>query len=412
MKRYGLVGKKLGHSFSKEVHARLADYNYELIELNEIEFDSFFKEKSFNAVNVTVPYKQTVIPYLDALSNEAKRIGAVNTVINKNGFLYGYNTDYYGLKALILRLGLNLNGKKVLILGSGGTSLTAKAVCEDLGATEILTVSRKRSEKAISYDDALSSHLDTEIIINTTPVGMFPNVNASPIDVSPFKNLEGVIDAVYNPLRTKLVIDAKKRGIKAEGGLYMLVMQAVFAAEKFTLKEIKKEVGDELFNSLFSAKENVVLTGMPSSGKSTVAKLLNLDGFEILDTDEEIEKKTGKSPKEIISECGEKAFRDLESQVIFEASSKCSQIIATGGGAVLREENINALKQNGKIFFIDADLERLTATDSRPLSNTFDKLKKLYDERIEIYKGTADVTVPVFKTPIEAAEFILKNKRS
>ena len=407
MAKYGCIGKKLTHSFSKEIHAKLADYEYELIELNEDEIEAFFSKKEFNAINVTIPYKQTVIPYLDSLSDVAKRIGAVNTIVNRNGRLYGYNTDYYGMKALIEKIGIDLNGKKVLILGTGGTSKTARILTEDMGASEIITVSRSKSENYITYEEAVNEHSDVNVIINTTPSGMYPDCEGIPIDISAFNELEGVMDAVYNPLCTNLVLRAKEKGIKAEGGLYMLVMQAVVAIEKFLDTEIPKAVADNVFASVFSSKENVVLTGMPGSGKSTVGKLLNIDGFSFVDTDEEIEKRCGCTIKELIGSKGEKYFRDLETEVIKDISSKGCQIISTGGGAVLREENVNSLKRNGKLFFLDANPNRLLPTDSRPLSDTADKLKKLYDERIDTYKITADVIVPDMETPDEEAEFIL-----
>ena len=407
MAKYGCIGKKLTHSFSKEIHAKLADYEYELIELNEDEIEAFFSKKEFNAINVTIPYKQTVIPYLDSLSDVAKRIGAVNTIVNRNGRLYGYNTDYYGMKALIEKIGIDLNGKKVLILGTGGTSKTARILTEDMGASEIITVSRSKSENYITYEEAVNEHSDVNVIINTTPSGMYPDCEGIPIDISAFNELEGVMDAVYNPLCTNLVLRAKEKGIKAESGLYMLVMQAVVAIEKFLDTEIPKAVADNVFASVFSSKENVVLTGMPGSGKSTVGKLLNIDGFSFVDTDEEIEKRCGCTIKELIGSKGEKYFRDLETQVIKDISSKGCQIISTGGGVVLRKENVNSLKRNGKLFFLNANPDRLLPTDSRPLSDTAEKLKKLYDERIDTYKITADVIVPDMETPDEEAEFIL-----
>ena len=217
MKRYGCIGKKLAHSFSKEIHAKLADYAYDLIELSEEEIDPFFRKKEFAAINVTIPYKQTVIPYLDSVSEVARKIGAVNTIVNKDGKLFGYNTDYYGMKALIERVGLDLTGKKVLILGTGGTSKTARVAAADLGAAQILTVSRRASAEHITYANAVTAHADADVIINTTPAGMYPDCEASPIDLAPFHRLEGVIDAVYNPLNTNLVLDARQRGIKAEG---------------------------------------------------------------------------------------------------------------------------------------------------------------------------------------------------
>lgn len=410
MKKYGCIGKKLTHSFSKEIHKALADYEYELIELAEDEIASFFCQKDFEAINVTIPYKQTVMPYLYSVSDIAKRIGAVNTIVNRNGRLYGYNTDYYGMKALIERIGLSLCGKKVMILGTGGTAKTARVVAEDMGAAEILTVSRSKNDEYISYSDAVTVHFDTEIIINTTPSGMYPDTEAKPIDIAALDRLEGVVDAVYNPLRTNLVLDAKARGLKAEGGLYMLVMQAVVAVEKFLDTKIEKLVADRIFEEIFFSKENIVLTGMPGSGKSTVGKLLGIDGYEFFDTDAEIEKRCGCTIKELIAEKGEKYFRDLESEVISDISKESGRIIATGGGAVLREENVRALKRNGKVFFLNAELSRLVATDDRPLSNTREKLEKLYSERIDIYKATADLIVPDMKTATAEAEYILANR--
>ena len=412
MNKYGCIGKKLTHSFSKDIHARLADYKYELIELSEKEVENFFEKKDFSAVNVTIPYKETVIPYLDEISDIAKRIGAVNTVVNKNGRLYGYNTDYYGMKALIERVGIEISGKKVLVLGTGGTSKTARVLASDLGASEIFTVSRKKSEEYIAYEEAVTLHSDAEIIINTTPSGMYPDCDSRPIDVFAFDKLCGVIDAVYNPIRTNLVLDAMEKGVKAEGGLYMLVMQAVVAVEKFLDTEISRKIADEVFASVLSAKENIVLTGMPGSGKSTVGKLLSatVDGYEFIDTDVEIEKLCGCTIKELIASKGEKHFRDIESDVIRRVSAEGCRIISTGGGAVLREDNIRALRQNGRIFFIDANLSRLRATDSRPLSNTEDKLVKLYNDRIDIYNSTADVTVPDADTARGEAEYILKKR--
>lgn len=410
MKKYGCIGKKLTHSFSKEIHARLADYEYELIELSEQEVCQFLQGKDFEAINVTIPYKQTVIPYLDQISDVASRIGAVNTVVNKDGRLFGYNTDYYGMSALIERIGVSLTGKKVLVLGTGGTSKTARVVAADMGAREILTVSRTQSDGYITYAQAKELHSDAQIIINTTPSGMYPDCDSMPIDVSCFEQLEGVIDAVYNPLCTNLVLDAKKRGIKAEGGLYMLVMQAVVAVEKFLDTKIEKNIADKVFSSILASKENIVLTGMPGSGKSTVGALLELDGYEFFDTDAEIEKRCGCSIKELISDKGEKYFRDLESDVIREISAEGCRIISTGGGAILRKENVRALKRNGRIFFIDASLSRLKATSSRPLSDTEDKLKALYLQRIDIYRATADATVPDMDTPEAEAEYILKKR--
>lgn len=410
MKKYGCIGKKLTHSFSKEIHNELADYEYELIELAEEEIQPFFQKKDFEAINVTIPYKQTVIPYLDSVSDIARRIGAVNTIVNKDGKLYGYNTDYYGMKALIERVGVKMQGKKVLVLGTGGTSKTARVVASDMGASEVLVVSRRKTDEYITYDEAATLQTDANVIINTTPSGMYPDCESKPIEVTAFKYLDGVIDAVYNPLCTNLVLDAKQRGIKAEGGLYMLVMQAVVAFEKFLDTTIEKAIADRVFASILSSKENIVLTGMPGSGKSTVGRLIKLDGYTFVDTDAEIEARCGCSIKELIAANGEKYFRDLETEVICEMSSESRRIISTGGGAILREENVRALKRNGKLFFINAELSRLRATDDRPLSDTEDKLVRLYNERIGIYQATADIVVPDMETAEAEAEYIIRKR--
>ena len=290
MRRYGCIGKRLTHSFSREIHERLADYKYDLIELCEEELAPFLEKRDFEAINVTIPYKQAVIPYLDSVSDVARRIGAVNTVVNQDGRLCGYNTDYYGMRALIERLGLVLEGKKVLVLGTGGTSRTACAVASDLGASEIITVSRRKTEEHVSYEEASTLHPDARIIINTTPSGMYPDCESAPIDISAFDGLEGVIDAVYNPLCTNLVLDARERGVKAEGGLYMLVGQAVKASEIFLGNSYPKETVDDIFSKIKREKENIVLIGMPASGKSTVGKILaERLNRELIDTDELLE---------------------------------------------------------------------------------------------------------------------------
>ena len=410
MMKCGCIGKKLTHSFSKEIHALLADYSYDLIELTEEEIPDFFARKDFDAINVTIPYKQTVIPYLDHVSDAAQRIGAVNTIVNQNGRLSGYNTDYDGMKALLERAGICIAGKKVLILGTGGTSKTARVLLSDLEAKEIVVISRRKSESTVTYEEAVTLHTDAQVILNTTPCGMYPDCDASPIDIAPFAQLEGVIDAIYNPLCTHLVLDARARGIKAEGGLYMLVMQAVVAAEKFLGKSIAKEEAGRVFSHIYASKENIVLIGMPGSGKSTVGKILQKTGFDFVDTDEEIEKHCGCTIRELIETRGEPYFRDLESEVVRDVSSSTRRIIATGGGAVLRAENVRALQQNGKLYFLNADLSRLRATGSRPLANTEDKIKRLYEERRDIYHAAADIMIPDMDSAEQEAEMIIARR--
>ncbi len=386
--KYGLIGEKLGHSFSKTVHSKIADYDYELLEIAKTDLDAFMQKRDFCGINVTIPYKQAVIPYLDYISDEAQKIGAVNTVVNKNGKLYGYNTDFFGLKSLIEKNGIEIFEKTVLVLGSGGTSKTANAVCKKLGAKQIFTVSRGGGEGLITYEEAYTK--SAQIIINTTPCGMYPKTDEQPIKLDGFKELEAVIDVIYNPLKTKLIIDAQSRGIKSVGGLYMLYAQALKAAEIFCDNEIKTDA----FNEILKEKQNLVLIGMPSSGKTTLGKLLSKDfKKEFIDTDLEIVKKAGMEIPEIFEKYGEDYFRNLESEVIKELSLKQSLVIATGGGAVLRRENIEALNQNGKIVFIDRPLEMLITTNDRPLSSSREALEKRYYERYSIYCFASDVRI-------------------
>lgn len=407
--KYGCIGEKLGHSFSREIHHRLADYTYELKELTPEELGAFMERKEFSAINVTIPYKQAVIPYLSEISPQAKAIGAVNTIVQRDGKLYGYNTDFFGMRALILRAGIELSGKKVLILGSGGTSRTARAVAEDLSAREILVVSRTGKE-GITYEEARACHRDAEILINTTPCGMYPNIHSVPLDIEDYPVLEGVVDAVYNPLSTELVIRARARGIKAVCGLYMLVAQAAFAVEYFLDTKIDPQKIETVYGEIYKSKENIVLTGMPGSGKSTVGRLLaEKTGKTFLDTDALLEKRAGKTPAELIRAEGEPAFRDLESIVIREeAAPMTGCIIATGGGAVLRDENIKELKRNGRIWFLDRPLEEIVPTDDRPLSADRVQLEARYRERYPRYCATADGIVTSFATPEETVKEIIE----
>ena len=407
--KYGLLGEHLSHSYSPLIHSLFGDYEYCLFERSPHEVEDFLKHGDFQAINVTIPYKKAVIPYLSALSERALKVGSVNVVIRRpDGTLYGDNSDYGGFASLVRKSKIKIKDKKVLILGTGGTSKTAQAVCESLGVGEIIVVSRKGE---VNYENLHLHHADADFIINTTPSGMYPDCGSKPIDITPFTQLEGVVDAVYNPLRTNLVLDAKERGIKAECGLYMLVMQAVVAVEKFLDTSIPKEQADRVFADIFASKENIVLTGMPGSGKSTVGNLLHVDGFEFIDIDAEVEKRCGCSIKEMIQAKGETYFRDLETEVIRDVSSQSCRIISTGGGAILREENVRLLRQNGKLFFLDADLNRLQATASRPLSDTPEKLQKLYAERIDIYRSTAHVIVPDLGTAEKEASYIMTKRK-
>ncbi len=391
--KYGLIGEKLGHSFSKPIHESIADYTYEIKEISRDDLDAFMRSKDFCGINVTIPYKQSVIPYLDFTDEATRKIGAVNTVLNRGGKLYGYNTDFGGMKMLIEKQGFSYEGKKVVILGSGGTAKTAHAVADSLGAREIVTVSRRGE---VNYGNLLSLHGDCDYIINTTPCGMYPNTDESAVDVSPFKSLKGVTDVVYNPLKTKLYLDCEKQGIKCECGLYMLVAQAVLASQIFTgeIFDLKKTV-DEIYGRILSEKRNIVLIGMPGSGKTTVGKALAESlGKTFTDTDDIITEEYG-SISDIFAEKGEAFFRDIEAVSIKRVALQNGLVIATGGGAVLRQENVHYLKKNSVVFFLDRPLEDIIPTEDRPLSRDFDALKKRYEERYDIYLSACDERIVI-----------------
>lgn len=399
---YGLIGKKLGHSFSKTIHESIMDYEYILKELNEEELDFFMKEKDFKAINVTIPYKHEVIKYLDELDDSVKKIGACNVVVNKDGYLKGYNSDYFGLKSLIYKNSIVVKDKKCLILGSGGTSKTAYWVLKDLEAKEIIFVSRSKKEGCITYDEAYELS-DVNIIVNTTPKGMYPNNDELIIDISKFDKLEGVVDVIFNPLRTRLIEQAISKGIKNVGGLYMLVAQAVRAIEYFKNLKLDEKIIDEVYLKFLKEKENIVLIGMPGCGKSTIAK--GLKG-KLVDVDEYIKDKYKRSPKEIIEEDGEETFRTIETACVKEISKSSGLIISCGGGVILREENIISLKQNGIVIYIDRDLDKLAVSDDRPLSKNRDALKALYEKRKDLYKKYADIRIENNGSVKEAIERI------
>lgn len=415
--KYGLIGEHLPHSFSKEIHARIADYTYELCELEKHELDGFMTKKDFIAINVTIPYKKDVIPYLTEIDENAKKIGAVNTIINRDGMLYGYNTDFFGMSALIRRIGVDLFGKKVAILGTGGTSNTAIAVCEALGARQTVVVGRSAKNGAISYSDLYRDHTDVDYIINTTPCGMYPypdgneTIAATPVDLSAFPSLKGVTDAVYNPLRTNFIMDARERGIPAEGGLYMLVAQAVVAAEKFMGRSIDPSVTDRIFSEVQAAKENIVLSGMPGSGKSTVGKYLAKTlNRKFIDTDEEIVRQTGKEITEIFAEVGSVGFRKIEAEVVARVSSENQgAVIATGGGAILRDDNVRALKRGGKIYFLNRPIEDIVPTADRPLALDRAALEARFRERYARYLSTCDREIINTQSPEIAAKMITED---
>lgn len=405
---YGCIGKKLGHSFSAVIHAKLGDYDYRLCELTETELTEFMTKKDFKGINVTIPYKEAVIPFLDHIDESAKKIGAVNTIVNRSGVLTGYNTDFYGMTELLKRGKVELADKNVFILGTGGTSKTARAVAKSLGARKINIVSRNPQDGEISYDEMYNEANDVEAIINTTPVGMFPKPDASAVDPEKFPNLGGAADAVYNPLTTEFIGRARACGANAVNGLYMLVAQAAKAAELFFNDKTMTEKTDRVFSEIYKEKLNIVLIGMPGSGKTTIGKIVaNTLGREFYDTDEVFVSENGVIADYFKSN-GEKAFRDKESEIIAELGAKNGLVIATGGGAVLREENVKHLKQNGLVIFLDRDVENIVPTSDRPLGSDREAIRKRYDERYPIYSSVGDITVDSNRDVNTVAEDIVK----
>lgn len=397
---YGLIGAKLGHSYSVPIHAQLGDYDYRLYERTEAEFIDLLRRRDFKGLNVTIPYKVLAYGRCEALSDAAREVGCVNTlVVRPDGSLYGHNTDIGGFIAMTGRAGVTITGKKAVILGCGGTSLTARAACRRLGAREIVTVSRKGP---VDYDALYRDHADAQVLINTTPVGMYPNNGARPAEISRLPALEGVLDVIYNPNRTALVLDAEARGIPASGGLYMLVAQAREAAELFTGRRIPETETARIHGLLRREALNAVLIGMPGCGKSTVGRALAARmGRPFVDCDGEIQRRAGKPIPEIFARDGEAAFRELEAAVIADVCREKGRVIATGGGAVLRGENVRAMRQNGAVLLLERDIASLSM-DGRPLSRSLDALREMRQVRGPLYCAAADAAIDNNAAPEDA----------
>lgn len=398
----GLLGRHLTHSYSPKIHSFLGEYPYSLFQIEPENLDSFLKDKKFDGINVTIPYKKAVLSYCDTLSPQAQRLGSVNTIVKANdGHLIGHNTDYFGFISLLNKSGLSVKGKKVLILGSGGASATVDAVLQEKGA-KVIVISRS----GVNNYENLHLHKDTSVIVNATPVGMYPDNGVSPIDLTLFPELEGVVDLIYNPARTKLLLDAENRGIIAENGLWMLVAQAKESAEWFTGAKIPDSKISEIYETLKLQMENIILVGMPGCGKSTIGALLAEKlGRTYIDADAAIVAKAGISIPEIFATSGEVAFRQLETAVLSEICKKSGLVIATGGGCVTKEENYPLLHQNGKIVWLQRDISAL-ATDDRPLSQQ-NNLEEMYNTRAPLYQSFADLTVENDTSAESAVERIL-----
>lgn len=398
----GLLGQRLGHSYSPQIHGQLADHPYQLFEKEPEELADFLKNGDFSGINVTIPYKKAVIPYLDGLSPVAARLGAVNTIVRRpDGTLIGHNTDHFGFRSMVAKSGLRPEGKKVLVLGSGGASNTAVAVLEELGA-KVIVISRSGEN---NYSN-LHLHADAAIIVNTTPVGMYPNTGVSPVDLELFPELEGVLDVVYNPARTQLLMDAEQRDLVTMNGLWMLVAQAKESAEWFTGAPLSDDRIAAIHKILKAQMENIVLIGMPGSGKSTVGQLLaqRLERA-FIDADTAIIQHAGMPIPEIFAQQGEEGFRQIETKVLADLGKRSGLIIATGGGCVTRPENYPLLRQNGTIIWLERDIA-LLPTDGRPLSQS-GKLTEMYQHRKPLYERFADIAADNGADPADTVQHIL-----
>lgn len=387
MLKCGLLGEKLGHSYSPQIHSMLADYEYKLFEKSPEELEDFLKSGEFDGLNVTIPYKKSVMPYCAELSPTAAQIGSVNTIVRRSdGSLYGDNTDAFGFENLIVHNGIGVKGKKALVLGTGGASVTAQAVLKNLGASEVVVISRKGED---NYEN-IAKHTDAEIIANTTPVGMYPNNGKAAVDLTQFPKLSGVLDVVYNPARTALLLQAEKLCIPCAGGLYMLVSQAKRSCELFTGKSIPDSEIDRIERVLSHQMQNIVIIGMPGSGKTAVSTMLaERLGRKIFDTDTIVSEKAGMTIPEIFAAQGEAGFRKLETEATAEVGKLSGNIISTGGGVVTVADNYELLHQNGVIVWIERDTNKL-ARDGRPISLSSD-LNELYAARLPLYERFADI---------------------
>lgn len=397
--RVGLLGARLGYSYSPQIHAFFGDYSYDLFEVTPEKLDSFMRGGSFDALNVTIPYKRAVMPYCAQLTDAARAIGSVNTIVRRaDGTLLGDNTDAAGFTAMLRRLSVDPAGKKALVLGSGGASLTVRHVLATLGAREVVVISRSGEN---NYQN-LDRHADAEILVNATPVGMFPNCGVSPVDLKTLPRLSAVLDIIYNPARTQLLTDASALGIPCIGGLTMLVEQARAAAERFLGTPVSEALARKAYAAVLRDTQNIVLIGMPGCGKSTLAAVLaRLTGREAADADALIARECGMPIPEYFASHSEGEFRAVETRVLAQLCSRSSLVIATGGGCVTRPENRDILRQNGRVFYIHRDL-KLLDTSGRPLSQAA-SLEEMFARRAPLYRAFADAEIENAGTVEDAA---------
>ena len=401
---YGLLGRKLGHSWSVPIHQALGCEDYRLIELEPEDLSAFLAREDIGGLNVTIPYKRDVMPHCDEIDEAARAIGSVNTIVRREGKLFAYNTDAAGFCYMARRAGISFTDRKTVILGSGGASLMAQAMVRQLGSREVAVISRSGED---NYE-TLSRHADADILVNATPVGMFPGNGDAPVDLDAFPALSGVLDLIYNPRRTALLQQAERLGLPRSDGLPMLVAQAVAAEEHFFDAPIPEDETERILDKLRREMTNLVLIGMPGSGKTTVGRALaNLTGREAIDLDSRIEERAGRSIPEIFAREGEAAFRALERQAAEEAGRLTGKILLTGGGIVKDERNYASLHQNGRIYHLVRPLN-LLPTDGRPLSQGAD-LAAMWREREPLYRRFRDAQIDNTGTVTETARAIWRD---
>lgn len=404
MKTYGLLGEKLGHSFSPLIHSRLGGYAYRLFEVQREELGNFLRSGSFAGLNVTIPYKKEVIPFCETLSPLAQRIGSVNTVtVDAQGKLHGHNTDYFGFCRMLEEAKINVAGKHCVVIGAGGASATVCVALEDLGASRITVVTHKENTP-----ERIASLSDAGILVNTSPVGMYPNNGQSPVDLALLPSLKGVADLIFNPLKTALMLQAEALGIPCAGGLTMLTAQAKQASELFQDKRIPDIRIPAITREIRRQCENIVFVGMPGCGKSVIgSRVARRLGKPFVDTDAEIAIRAGKPIPQIFEQEGEEAFRRLETQVLADVTSRSGCVIATGGGAVTRPENHPLLKQNGRIVFLERPVE-LLSRKGRPLSSSEEAVRRLYAERLPLYLAVSNLRVRNVRSVPDAVSHTLQ----
>jgi len=399
---FGLLGEKLGHSYSPLIYRYFGIQDYRLFEVPPAGVEAFLRGGGLTALNVTIPYKKTMLPFCDSLTPIARRLGNVNLLrFDEHGRIHGDNTDYAGFRGLLDCAGFSVRCKKVLVLGTGGAAQTVTAVLEEQGASCVIQITRSGQENYTNLDH----HRNARLLVNATPVGMYPDVDASPVSLEQFPALEGVIDLVYNPLRTRLVLEAQTRGIPAVGGLFMLAAQGRAAAQVFLGRLIEEKESVGVYHALLREMENIAIVGMPGSGKSTVGKILAEEmGRPFVDLDDLITQTTGRSPEEIIKRDGEAAFRDIECRILCQSAKRCGIVLSTGGGTVLRQENQKALGMNSRVYWLRRPLEQLEIA-GRPLSWN---LSEMYLLRRPIYERVSNAVVDMGSSTHEAAQQIME----